>query len=87
MKELTAFRIDGVDTFIAHGREDLSAAVFDHYGESWESMSGIPLSECTIEELDPEDDLKVFTHDGQEVKKVRTWVKETGRGLLCSTEW
>jgi hypothetical protein len=89
---LRAYRIDDVDVFVARGREDLPDAIREHYGDTYEEMTGDSLAEAHIAELDPATELPISWECEDMVRRpvtktVGAWIIDQGRGMLCSTEY
>ncbi len=72
---------NGVETVIAYSAEDAAAALAELAGPP-DSGEDMPWHEFT------KDPLTINDEDvGKVTKSLAEWIADTGRGVLCSSEW
>ncbi len=79
--ELRAWH-NGAETVIAYHPEDASDVLAAHLGEKKEDYCWTWL-ETTKSPVT----IKTDTDRGKVTQALAEWIAETGRGVLCSTEW
>ena len=87
MSDLRVFRNDVIDWVIAESPADATRAWEEHNGDTWENCTGDD-ERPSWRELANDEVLNVRDDDGDSVEKTcAEWVRDHGRGFLCSTEY